>query len=156
MHGSVRLGYGSSAEVSAEYNVRADPLACRRAFAAGWEVTITPLDTCGLVTLAGAKYARVRDCPDPLTQAVIENYGIWAQHVAWTKVDAESHSSTLFDTVAVYLAFAEDLLAIEDLGIRVTEDGYTRIDDEAPVVRCATGWRDLAAFEDLLVKRLTG
>ncbi len=155
MHGSVYLGYGGSPQVSPEYNVRADVAACRAAFNAPWDVTITPLDTCGLVTLQGDKYARVRDCLDPLTQAVIENYRIWAQHVTWTEVDAEVQSSTLFDTVAVYLAFAEDLLTIEDLGIRINDDGYTVIDEDAKIIHCATGWQGLPAFEDLLVERLT-
>jgi inosine-uridine nucleoside N-ribohydrolase len=156
MHGSVCIGYGGSPQISPEYNVRADVPACRAAFNAPWEVTITPLDTCGLVVLQGEKYARVRDCADPLTRAVIANYRIWSQHVAWTEVDAKTKSSVLFDTVAVYLAFAEDLLTIENLGIRVTNDGYTVIDENAKAIRCATAWRDLPAFEDLLVERLVG
>jgi hypothetical protein len=97
----------------------------------------------------------VRACPDPLVQAVMENYDIWAQHVNWTQVDTKAQSSTLFDTVAVYLAFSEELLNMEELGIRVTDDGYTVIDEDTKVVHCATGWKDLAAFEDLLVRRLT-
>lgn len=156
MHGSLRLGYGGSPQISEEYNVRGDVAACRAAFSAPWEVTITPLDTCGLVVLKGAKYARVRDCADPLTQAVMANYDIWAERVEWSRANPEMQSSTLFDTVAVYLAFAEDLLVMEELGIRVTDDGYTVIDDDAETIRCATAWRDLAAFEDLLVRRLTG
>ena len=65
-------------------------------------------------------------------------------------------SSVLFDAVAVYLAFSEELLVMEDLGLRITDDGYTVVDDGAKVVHCATDWRDLPAFEDLLVQRLTG
>jgi len=156
MHGSVHLGYGGSAEIAAEYNVRADSAACRAAFAAPWEVTITPLDTCGLVVLEGKKYAQVRDCPDPLAEAVIENYQIWAQDAARTHVDPTKKSSTLFDTVAVYLAFSEDLLEMAELGLRVTDDGYTLPDEDAKPVRCAMRWRDLPAFEDLVVQRLTG
>jgi hypothetical protein len=57
--------------------------------------------------------------------------------------------------VAVYLAFSEELLVMEKLGIRVTDDGYTVIDEDAKVVNCAMDWRDLPAFEDFLVKRLT-
>jgi hypothetical protein len=66
-----------------------------------------------------------------------------------------SSSSTLFDTVAVYLAMSTELAKMEKLGIRVTDDGYTRIDESAKVVNCATEWKDLGAFEDLLVDRLT-
>ena len=49
MHGSVRLGYGRSPKPSAEWNVRANPAACRAALAAPWDITITPLDTCARV-----------------------------------------------------------------------------------------------------------
>jgi len=43
---------------------------------------------------------------------------------------------------------------MERLGIRVTDDGYTRIDENAKVINCATEWKDLSAFEDFLVDRL--
>jgi hypothetical protein len=42
------------------------------------------------------------------------------------------------------------------LGIRVTDDGHTVIDPKAKRIRVATEWKDLGAFEDLLVKRITG
>jgi hypothetical protein len=57
--------------------------------------------------------------------------------------------------VAVYLAFADTLLGMEQLGIRVTDDGFTRVDPTAPRIHCATTWKDMPAFEDLLVTRLT-
>ena len=157
MHGSVRRGYGGSAEVSAEYNVARNPQACRDAFAAPWDVTITPLDTCGLIKLAGEKYRAVRDCDDPLVQAVIENYRLWVENVTWAQgLDPTTESSILFDTVAIYLAFSEELLVMEKLGIRVTDKGHTVIDDSAKHINCATDWKDLPAFEDFLVRRLTG
>ncbi len=58
--------------------------------------------------------------------------------------------------MAVYLAFSEELLVMQGLGIRVTDDDYTVIDDNAKTINCAMDWRDLQAFEDLLVQRLTG
>jgi len=157
MHGSIRRGYDGSPQPVAEYNVARDPEACRVVFAAPWDVTITPLDTCGIVRLMGEKYQAVRDCEDPLIQALIENYRIWARNSEWAKeFDLDKESSVLFDTVAVYLAFSEELLVMEELGIRVTDDGRTLIDENAKRIRCATEWKDLAAFEDFLVHRLTG
>jgi len=156
MHGSVRRGYGGSEEVSAEYNVVSYPQACQRVFAASWDITITPLDTCGLVRLAGEKYRAVRDCEAPLIQALIENYRIWAENAVWAQgLNVGVQSSILFDTVAIYLAFSEELLVMEKLGIRVTDDGYTVIDDNAKLINCATDWKNLSAFEDFLVRRLT-
>ncbi len=156
MHGSIRRGYGGSAQVSAEYNVACYPQACQAVFTAVWDVTITPLDTCGLVQLQGSKYRAVRDCEDPLVQALIENYRIWARNLPprAERLDAELQSSTLFDTVAIYLAFAEELVVMEELTIRVTDDGHTVVEEGAKVVNCAMDWKDLAAFEDLLVRRL--
>jgi inosine-uridine nucleoside N-ribohydrolase len=151
MFGSVRRGYDGSPNVAAEFNVVKDVRACQALFTAPWaEMVITPLDTCGIVRLEGEKYKAVCLSTDPLARAVIENYRIWLQGAQ------DAASSILFDTVAAYLAFADDLLVMEDLRIRVTDDGYTRIDDKARPMRVATGWKDLGAFEDLLVRRLTG
>ena len=75
----------------------------------------------------------------------------------WIKrIDAEVQSTVLFDTVAAYLTFSEDLLVMERLGVRVDEEGYTRLDPQAKALRCATAWKDLPAFQRLLVERLTG
>jgi inosine-uridine nucleoside N-ribohydrolase len=151
MHGSVRRGYGGSPEVSAEWNVRGDPKALQAVFAAPWDITITPLDTCGIVQLKGEKFRKVYECKDRLTQALMANYRVWREDQG-TPLTA---SSTLFDTVAVYLALSEDLVEMETLPIRVTDDGYTRIDQQARKVHCAMKWKDLGAFEDFLVERLT-
>jgi inosine-uridine nucleoside N-ribohydrolase len=156
MHGSIRRGYGGSAQIAAEYNVARYPEACQAVFAAPWDMTITPLDTCGLVRLEGEKYQAVRDCEDPLVQALIENYRIWARNLPpWAgRLDADMQSSTLFDTVAIYLAFSKELVVMEELAVRVTDDGHTVVEEGAKKVNCAMDWKDLVAFEDLLVKRL--
>lgn len=153
MHGSVRRGYNNSEEVAPEYNVVRDPAACRKTLSAPWDITITPLDTCGLVTLESEEYRVVRDSQDPVAKAIIENYRIWSKKQPEV---AEKRSSVLFDTVAVYLAFEQTFCKMEKLGIRVTGDGYTRIDPEAKVMNVATQWKDLPAFRRFLVQRLTG
>jgi len=169
MHGSIRKGYGGSSKVSAEYNVRADAKSVQRVFAAPWDVTITPLDTCGIVYLKGRKYQKVLKNDSPLTNALIENYRAWYKQGILNSQkdlsDAEvnkkvnqkcnSSSTTLFDTVGIYLGMSTKLVKMEKLPITVTDDGYTRIDNKAKVINCATEWKDLGAFEDLLVDRLT-
>jgi inosine-uridine nucleoside N-ribohydrolase len=155
MHGSVRKGYGGKPTIEAEYNVKVDAKACRKVFEAAWDITITPLDTCGLVQLKGDKYAAVRDSKDPVTAALVENYRAWA--AAGKKAAmADTASSTLYDTVAVYLAITQDLAKMEKLGIRVDDKGMTLIDPAAKVMNVATEWKDMPAYEDFLVKRLTG
>jgi len=154
MFGSIRKDAFNKEGPIAEWNVKCDIPAAQAVFSAPWlSRVITPLDTCGQVQLREGKYALVRDCPDPLIKAVIENYRIWARN---GDDNPDVHSSLLYDTVAVYLAFSEGLLNMEEMGIQVTSDGFTRPDPSAQSWRCATSWRDLPAFEDFLVSRLTG
>lgn len=159
MYGSLRLGYSGKPKPEPEWNVRANPAAARALLGAPWaEAISTPLDTCGLVQLKGELYARVRDSKDPLLRALIENYRLWCPRREWCAKDAEyvsSKSSTLFDTVAVYLAISRELVTTEDLGVRVTDDGMTVPDPAARALTWATGWRDLDGFEEWLVARLT-
>ncbi len=154
MHGSIRQGYGGSLTPCAESNVKNFTADCQYVFAADWPKTITPLDTCGHVVLDGEPYQRIRNADDPLLRALRTNNDLFARHVRWTTYDPTERSSTLFDTVAVYLAFSEDLVEIEQLPLVVTDDGYTRLDDAGTPVRCATAWRDLDAFKHLLAERL--
>jgi inosine-uridine nucleoside N-ribohydrolase len=156
MDGSVRLGYGA-AKPCAEWNVKADPKALQAVFAAPWDITITPLDTCGLVTLAGDKYGRVRDATDRNVADLIANYRVWVANQPTLASDmADHHSTTLFDTVAVYLALRPEQCVMEKLNLRVTDDGFTVIDPQARAVNVAAQWKDLGAYEDFLVERLAG
>lgn len=152
MHGSVRKGYGGSKDISAEWNVKADVKACQKVFSAPWDMLITPLDTCGLVNLSGDRYRKIRDSQDPICKVIIQNYRIWSSK---DPKAAEEQSSTLFDTVAVYLALSTDLVNVETLGIRVDDKGFTLIDENAKKVKCATEWKSLDGFRDFLVNRLT-
>ncbi|NQT89343.1 nucleoside hydrolase [bacterium] len=152
MHGSVRLGYNGGKKIAPEYNVKVDVKACQAVFTAPWDITITPLDTCGLIRLRGAKFTAVRDSKDTLAAAVMANYRLWERNPK----QAERESSVLFDTVAVYLAFADALCEMETLGIRVDDKGYTRIDPKAKTMRVAAKWKDMGKFEDLLVQRIIG
>jgi len=155
MDGSVRLGYGGAKTPCAEWNVKANPAAAKKVLAANWDIAITPLDTCGLVTLDGARYQRMLRSTDQVAATIIENYRIWSR-ASGHAADAEAHSSTLFDTVAVYLAFSQSFCKMERLGLRVTDDGFTVIDSQAKQMDVATEWKDLDAFRDFLVNRLCG
>jgi len=169
MHGSIYRGYGGSSKPSAEYNVKAFVKETQKVFTAPWNMTITPLDTCGIVNLKGQKYQKVLNRNSSLTRALIENYRAWykqgilnqkkelSQAEVNKRVEQKlnSSSTTLFDTVGIYLAMSTELVKMEKLGIKVTDDGYTRIDENAKMINCATEWKDLGAFEDFLVERLT-
>ena len=158
MHGSFRVGYGGSREISAEANVRSDPAALRTVLGAPWQdILLTPLDTCGLIDIEGEDYHAIWCATeDAMLRALIENYCIFAPRVGWMHCDYFALRSTvLFDCVAVYLAYAEDLVGIETLTFNVTDDGFTRLDPRGQFkARVATTWKDQAAFEQDLADRL--
>jgi len=169
MHGSVYKGYGGKNKPDPEYNVRADVAACRRAFTASWGMTITPLDTCGLVVLRGDKYQKVLKRNSAITVNLLQNYRLWYRNGLRSRqkdIDEadlsrsvnkklNSSSSTLFDTVAIYLAVSRDLAKMKRLPIQVTDDGHTKVVEGAKMIDCAIDWTDLGGYEDWLVKRLT-
>jgi inosine-uridine nucleoside N-ribohydrolase len=157
MHGSVRTGYGGSKQPIAEWNVKCNPAALQQVFNAPWDITITPLDTCSLVNLTGDKYRRILEATNRIATDLIANYRLWVVNQPTLAQDmADHHSSTLFDTVAVYLAIRQDLCEMEKIGLRVTDDGMTVIDPQARQINVAVKWKDLGAFEDFLVERLAG
>ncbi len=156
MHGSLRKGYDNQDTPVPEANVKVDPKSCRIAFAAPWSVMITPLDTCGLVTLTGEQYQRVLRSKDPIATNIIANYRIWASGLTNEPTMVQTRSSVLFDTVAVYLAFSQKDCVMEKIGVQVTDKGFTVEDPAARKLDVAIAWRDLEGFKELLVRRLTG
>jgi inosine-uridine nucleoside N-ribohydrolase len=159
MYGSIYKGYVGDETPAAEYNVRADPASLQAAFGAPWECTITPLDTCGLVTLDGDNYRRLYESEDPWLKGLMDNYRSWLPGAPFIAPnhDMSRVSTTLFDSVAVHLAAGGDLVEMERLPIRVTDDGYTVIDREnGRPVNCAIAWKDQDAFETRLVTTLLG
>ena len=156
MDGSVRVGYGGSAKVDAEWNVKADVKAAQHVFSAQWEMVITPLDTCGLIDLSGDRYRRLRDSANPTAAAVIENYRVWSTSQDPKKTRRRrAIPAPCSIPLAVYLAIQHDLCHMEQLGLRVTDEGFTVIDDRAKRISVATSWKSLDGYRDWIVERLT-
>ena len=156
MQGSVYKGYGDKSKPEPEWNVKCDIKASKAVFAAHWkEMRITPLDTCGMIHLKGPNFAKLVASQDKLAQAVLENYRIWAKKA---KVSDLNSSSTLFDTVAVYLADPgkDPLFETEELSISVDDKGSTVIDPAGRKMKVATKWKSLDAYHDLLSKAIEG
>ncbi len=158
MFGSIDRGYGTGSAPIAETNVRVDVSAAKRVLGAPWRnAVITPLDTCDDAILSGELYRSLLDSADPLIRAVFENYRVWAELVTWVTVDfLDERSSTLFDTVAVYLAYSRSLLQVERMRLSVTDEGGTVRDPNGHPLDVAMRWRDLEAFKAHLVERLLG
>jgi inosine-uridine nucleoside N-ribohydrolase len=160
MHGSfhwhitTNLSLGMEPSPRAEWNVVCDAPAAQAVFSAPWlDATITPLDTCARVVLDGALYQQVRDTTDPLMGAVIENYRLWGK-THTRGCDPETHSSVLFDCVAIHLAHTTRWLKMSPMGVRVDADGFTREDPAARPFKVALEWENYGAFAEDLVKRL--
>ena len=154
MHGSVFVGYDGSSQPDIEWNVRVDPQSLQTVFAAPWDCTITPLDTCGLIKLQGENYRRLYESDDAWLKILMENYRAWLPGAPYVdpETDTSKISTTLFDTVAVYLAAEQDLVEMQDVPLRVTDDGWTLVDEvNGRMVHCATAWKDQAGFEAKLV-----
>ena len=163
MHGSLRVGYVGIAKAMREFNVVQDAAACQKVFAAPWPKTITPLDTCGMTALKDDQYKQVAASANPLTQAVLQNHHNWFKAALdWPamvdlvkSMNPDEQSSILYDCVAVYLAFSEEGIGMEDLPVLVTDDGKTLIHEQGHLVRCATHWLDDQAFYRNLCARLS-
>ncbi|MFP4661080.1 MAG: nucleoside hydrolase [Halanaerobiales bacterium] len=155
MHGSIYKGYNGSNTPDAETNVRLFTDDCQLVFESDWDMTITPLDTCGIVYLDGEDYQKVYHSDNPLLKALMENNKIFAKNCSWMDyTDYDSKSTTLFDNVAIYLSYSEELLEIEDLNIMVTDDGMTKINSGGKLVHCAVKWKNIDGFKKHLVSRL--
>lgn len=152
MMGSLWRSHRGEEGAIAEFNVAMDAAAAQAVFAAPWRnVTITPLDSCGTVVLRNGLYRQVIDSDKPVPGLIAENYRVW---LGGNVAKWESESSILYDTVAVYLAFADELLEMRKLKLIIDDEGFTRIDESGREVDAAIGWKQEAAFNELLVSYL--
>jgi inosine-uridine nucleoside N-ribohydrolase len=151
MFGSVRIGYNGKATPDPEWNVVCDVPAAQAVFAAPWDITIAPLDTCGTLKLAGDDYMKVANAETKLARIVVENYDQWVNRSQYAK----DSSSILFDTEAMYLTRSSDFLKMETVKLSVNDKGMTVEDPNGRPVHCALGWKDEAGFKKALVDALT-
>ena len=125
---------------------------------APWQdILLTPLDTCGLVSLDGERYHSIWSATgDPMLRALISSYCIFAPRQTWMNCDFfTTRSTTLFDCVAVYLAYSEKRVEVETISFAVTDDGFTRRSANGPFkARVAIRWTDRDGFEAHLADRL--
>jgi inosine-uridine nucleoside N-ribohydrolase len=159
MFGSFDAGYDGGPP-SAEFNVKVNPAGLRTVLAAPWrDILLTPLDTCGRVGLGGERYHAIWSATaDPMLRALIQSYCVFALRQNWMACDFFSvRSTTLFDCVAVYLAYSEDLVETETIPFEVIDDGFTRRSANGPFkARVAIRWRNRDGFEAQLAGRLLG
>ena len=157
MAGSIYRGYDNSTTPTEEYNVKICPECMQELLTAGWNVSITPLDTCGVATL-----------PPQFSEPLISSTNLWSSGLTSSLLyfctvvpcQLDVATSPLYDTVATLLALpsAGDYVDFKMLNLTVTDDGYTVIDNQAGVLtQVALYWKDngLDKYRSFLVDMLS-
>lgn len=151
MFGSIKKEHMGKPGAIAEFNVEMDIKSCQAVFRAPWKtMTITPLDTCGVVKLRGELYKKMTESTDPIARDIIDSYRIWLKE----KGGSEEESSILYDTVAVHLAFSTEFLKMEKMKITIDDKGFTIPGTCGQEMNVAIDWLDLDAYHEYLVNRL--
>jgi inosine-uridine nucleoside N-ribohydrolase len=147
MAGSIYRGYDNSTTPAREYNVMMCPYCMELLLQAGWNVSVTPLDTCGITTL-----------PPQYSDLFIAASNSWSLALSSSllyfctvlQCNLNEATSPLYDTVATLLTLpnAGNFIDLKMLNLRVTSDGYTVIDDrEGTPTQVALYWnKDLVGL----------
>ena len=154
MHGAIFKGYKGMDGVQAEYNIVQHVDSAKVVFSSNLDMTITPLDTCGMISLEGDDYQAVAKATNKTMIEVIGNYEIWQRALGAKELETTKRSSILFDTVAIYLALDNSFLEMKRLGIKITNEGKTIVDGTGKAINVAIEWRDQRGFYDFLINRL--
>ena len=162
MMGSIYKGYDDAFSPSAEYNVELCPECANQLLHAGWNITITPLDTCEYVVLdvGLVKELLSGTSAASLTLADIYLYGCLTSTME-CKGPVRSDPPVLFDAAGTLLLLpnASSYVAFHELKLSVNATGYTVIDSSSGFpVSVALDWQKtdgLHKFESYMVNVLT-
>ena len=116
MGGAAYHGYRSNSPPCAEYNILSDVRAAQTVFESGIPIVMVGLDVTTTMQPSAEEMQRIAESDKPLPKAMHELFKLWGHPVP-----------TLFDVVAVAIAFQRDLIKMEYKCVKVTDDGITRI-----------------------------
>lgn len=137
---------------ASDYNVRADIPAARAVFAAGWDITIAPLDITAHIVVGDDNYQHIlakRDS-DPVCKTVLSAFDTWMVEHNCTYY--KTHTTSLYDTSAIYMAVTGDYnVVMEDHMLSIDDGGYTNDDEAGRLVHCAVYWK----YKDIFYKFIT-
>jgi len=154
MLGSVYVKYDGTPGRIPEYNVVRDLPAAQLVFGEKhWHsFKITPIDTCGSVRLARAQFLELEQT-GPLMRKVTASNRVWT---GWNEYHGElpPTTSTLFDTVAVYMAFSTEYLEMVQLRLCCDDHGCLIEHPDGTLIDTAVRWKNRQQFLDLLMRRL--
>lgn len=128
MGGSVRVGYNDKPPINVEWNIKCDIKAAQTVFSSGVPLVVAPLDATTSLKFEEPLRRKLFGTGTVLTNQLWALYQLWGQP-----------TPTLFDPVAVTLAFEEKFCTLEDLRIEVDDKGFTReVKEGKPNARVAT------------------
>jgi inosine-uridine nucleoside N-ribohydrolase len=127
MFGSFYMGYDTGPNPDAEWNVRADIESAKLLVSSGASMTYAGLDITTFVKLEKEMRLKLLMRQSPLTNALCALYSLWGQE-----------TPTLYDVVAVGMVLWPELFTTRRAHVRVTDDGFTVI-DESQEPNCEVG-----------------
>jgi inosine-uridine nucleoside N-ribohydrolase len=142
MGGSLEVGYEDQPPPVAEWNIKSDVAAARAVFASGAPLVVVPLDATAGVMLKTPQLKQIFDACTLLSFQIQALYEL-----------SERGKPTLFDPVAVGLAFNEKFAQWEEFNLSVDDGGMTKTAAGKPNARVATSI-DADAFPAWLTERL--
>jgi inosine-uridine nucleoside N-ribohydrolase len=118
MFGSFYIGYNTTPEIHAEWNVKVDITASKKFVNSGADIIYAGLDVTAMVKLDKAKRDLLLMRQSPLTNALSALYVLWG-----------NETPTLFDPVAIGMIIYPELFKTKKINIVVDDNGYTRMDE---------------------------
>ena len=147
MFGSFYMGYNEGPVPSAEWNVRADVESAKKFINSGVPITLAGLDVTTIVKFGPERRLRLSMRYSPLTDALCGLYTLWS-------INQPGKDPTLYDPVAVAMAITDRFVSTRRAHVRVTDEGYTVIDESRPP-NCRIGMNvEKEALLEWLTQRL--
>ncbi|XP_065189215.1 non-specific ribonucleoside hydrolase RihC-like [Sycon ciliatum] len=154
MSGSLYRGYGNSSQPAAEYNVWQCAVCSRQMYTAGWALTTTPLDTCGVARMYADSFDLVLGGLGPYSTILLASWIRWCSESGSSACSlAPLITDVFYDAVAVTLATSQGakFMDIEARKVVVTDDGHTVISESGTEIQAALNWHEggtgLSAFQ---------
>ena len=162
MMGSVYKGYNNASSPTAEYNVKLCPECADQLLRAGWNVCITPLDTCGYNILSPELEKELLSGTNTasLSLADVFLYDCFT-NTGECRGPVRSDPLTLFDAVGTFLLYpdASSYIIFQELKLSVNSTGYTVINNSSGTpVDVALYWQEpngLYNFQQYMVNVLS-
>jgi len=120
MGGSAYKDYAMRDSPYPEHNIRSDSKAAQVVFGSGIQIVMCPFDVTAMMKLYEPEINRIKECNKPLCKALYEVYIAWGSDVP-----------TMYDPVALAVAFQRDLVKMVHTHVDVTDDGYTKLVPDA-------------------------